>query len=116
MHRPVVLFIVVLCVGLFGGHFIFGKPWMDALLTAGKAVIGHGFFTDNADGKFNTGIFWVVVIAGSIIWAYNDAKDGRLARLRSVDIVCAKCDQYLGNAAGFDCPCPRCGSNRYTRE
>jgi hypothetical protein len=35
---------------------------------------------------------------------------------RSVQIACAKCDQYLGTANGFDSPCPRCGSNRYRRE
>ena len=28
-------------------------------------------------------------------------------------VICAKCDQYLGIAKGFKCPCPRCGSNRY---
>ncbi len=32
------------------------------------------------------------------------------------DVVCAKCEQFLGKAAAFKSPCPKCGSNRYKFE
>lgn len=31
-------------------------------------------------------------------------------------VVCASCDQYLGQAQSYKSPCPRCGSNRYQIE
>jgi hypothetical protein len=33
-----------------------------------------------------------------------------------VNVFCADCGQFLGPSNGFDCPCPRCGCNRYTTE
>ena len=59
-------------------------------------------------------IILVVIYAFIVIKAKINSSRAR-GRRRSVDIFCAKCDQYLGTADSYDMPCPRCGSNRYRR-
>ena len=59
----------------------------------------------------------ICLIAGTILHTigsetierYVDEKEAHAVS----DIVCAKCEQYLGIASEFESPCPRCGSNRY---
>jgi drug/metabolite transporter (DMT)-like permease len=59
------------------------------------------------------GIIGVFLLIIGLLWAVGAGKQE--SRRKRVSIYCAKCDQYLGTANGFDSPCPRCGSNRYTR-
>lgn len=68
--------------------------------------------------------FWGILVGFAIviiIARVNDDinKENAAQRYRDrqasldTDVLCAKCDQYLGNGIDYDMPCPRCGSNRY---
>ena len=128
MKKLVIMFFTALAIGIFGGHFLYDKAWLDALIATGKSVVFYGFWAPeevrvgsfvfgdslakNLGEQFNSFLFWGFVIISFIIWSFYESHRRKL----SVHIFCAKCDQYLGTAAGFDCPCPKCGSNRYRRE
>ncbi len=61
-------------------------------------------------------LIWGLTIVGGIIATIFGQQNRESSARAGIDIVCAKCDQYLGTANSFNSPCPRCGSNRYQRE
>lgn len=71
----------------------------------------HPGWAEGSLGSKNYMVFWGLMALVLVSVLIGGREQGPPA-----DIVCAKCDQYLGTSRGFEVPCPRCGSNRWKRE
>jgi len=102
----VVAAIVIFTIGIhFINHFGWGKSFLRSL----GNMIFMGFWNDSYK-TLGSPLFWAIAVGIVVIISESESKNMRAG----VNVFCAKCDQYLGTANRFDCPCPRCGSNRYT--
>lgn len=60
-------------------------------------------------GKFYYYFCGALLVFGLISWFIKTYK------IQDWNIYCSKCDQRLGDGGNFTQPCPKCGSNRYTK-
>lgn len=103
---------IVLLVAL-----IIGKVLGWILINIGiAALIGGGILVFlNKDGDLPDGIPVLIFGVGAIVVGTILKLIGVEPAPRSAgaEVFCSACDQFLGYQSGFDCPCPRCRSNRY---